>query len=105
MKAYVNLSHPKIQCLHQAVAIVCNVSEGTITVMADTEAKKIAVFILAHYYGYKPKDITIPYRISYLYVPTVVDQCIILYGMSENFRKKVHFILDYIERYYDEKAA
>lgn len=97
----VNVNHPKIMAMHQAIAVLHGCDVRSIYSIRDTPQKMDAVFILSHFFGYKPKDIAGSYLISWCYVPTVVARQTALYGVSENYRKKVMYILDYIEVNYE----
>ena len=100
--SFVNLSHPKIMAMHHAIANVFCCDIRSIHSISDTPQKMVAVFILSQFFAYKPKDIAGSYLISWCYVPTVVKKYTELYAVSENFQKKVMYILNFIELNYEE---
>lgn len=106
MTTEINIRHPFIQCVHNAVlAVYPEATQDKIYSMQDTHVKFFTVFLLSHFYGYSPADITQPYLINRLYVSTVVHRMTELYGVSENFRLKVKTALDFIEQNYEEVDA
>jgi len=97
MSTTVNLAHPEIVALNAAVALVFECRPAQVCSVQDCEPKFMAVFILVQLQGYRPCDIARPYSINCLFVNTVVGYCMKWYACDEDFRKKVHQILNEIE--------
>ncbi len=97
MSSIVNLTHPDIQALNNAVAAAFGCPVAKVYSVADTYPKKMAVFVLVQFQGYKACDVARPYSINCLFVPTVVKEITEAYAKSEMVRYSVHQILNAIE--------
>lgn len=79
----------------------CGVSE--ILGFSDTIFKKVVVFILHRLYDCDKRSIGASYQMTYLYVPTVVDEIEFKMLVVFGFRKKIIEVCDKINFQYDEK--
>jgi hypothetical protein len=59
----------------------------------NTMEKKVVVFLLTKLFGYNWRIIGRKYQITYLYVPTVVQQLQYQYKVDLNFKKMINNIL------------
>jgi hypothetical protein len=92
--------HPQIMALNAAVAAEYKCRPTQVpSCNYNGPAKDAAVFVLAHYLGFTPRDIGTRYSMNCLYVPTVVKKAMDMYAISESFRQRVHRILNAIEGY------
>ncbi|MBF04999.1 MAG: hypothetical protein CMP76_17115 [Flavobacterium sp.] len=55
----------------------------------DTDYKKIVVFVLSKLYGFDKRNIAQAYSMSYMYVPTVVDEIELRYLLDVKIREKL----------------
>jgi len=71
---------------------VCEVFEcirPDIIGFGDTVPKKVVVFILSKFYGFDKRLIGNEYKITYLFVPTVVEKIELQMLRNEVFRAKI----------------
>lgn len=57
--------------------------------LKDTVEKKVLVFFMYKLLGFNKRTIGHAYQMTYLYVPTVVDEVEIQYMLDEKFREKI----------------
>jgi len=69
----------------------CNIHE--IVNFPDTFSKKVVVFVLSKFYDFDKYNLARAYQITYLYVPTVVEQMEFQLLTDWHFREKVSLIL------------
>lgn len=65
----------------------CNTSE--IICNSDTIYKKVVVFVLNKLLGYDKRIVALNYEMTYLYVPTVVDEIEFLFLLDQTTRNKI----------------
>lgn len=94
-----NLHDPIITGLHEVVKQEYNCCLCDIIGPKDGDPKFIAVFIVSHFYGFRQRDIAIAYTMNFHFIPTVVKRLSELYGVSENFQKKLHRVMNKVEAY------
>lgn len=105
MSTAINIYHPTISALHGAIQREFSCSLAKIVSFPDTLEKKIAVFILKHFQGYDSKDIGLAYCITWLYVPTVVNQMMDRYSREPIFRERLMRILNELENAEETESA
>lgn len=59
----------------------------------DAIAKKVVVFILSKHFGCDKRVLAVWYRMSYLYVPTVVTEMEYLIKTVPSFERKINEVL------------
>jgi hypothetical protein len=79
----------KAKEVEAAVMQVFNCKLSEVIGVIDTRYKKIAVFVLHKLLGYDKRNIAQAYSMSYLYVPTVVDEVEILFLLDPAVRQKI----------------
>lgn len=55
----------------------------------DTPSKKVVVFILSKLFDFDKRNIAVAYSMTYLYVPTVVDEIEMQFIISPAAREKI----------------
>jgi hypothetical protein len=100
MRKTIDTKEPFFEALHGAIIKEFDCSLYDITGMVrDNPAKFTAILITRHFYQFWQSAVNEAYKVNYLYVPTIVEKTMVLYGYSENYREKVQRILNFIEDY------
>ena len=72
-------------------------SVSEIVGFGDTVFKKVVVFVLHKHLGYDKRMIGHKYQMTYLFVPTVVDEVGRMIKMVSGFESKINAVLKRIE--------
>jgi hypothetical protein len=70
----------------------CNLHE--IVNYPDTFSKKVVVFVLSKFYDFDKRNVGTAYQMTYLYVPTVVDELEFRMLTDWKFRETICLILN-----------
>jgi len=70
----------------------------------DTFTKKVVVFLLSKFYDFDKRNLGVAYQMTYLYVPTVVEQLEFQMFTDVNFRRSVCLILKELGYEYKEEV-
>lgn len=106
MRKTIDINEPFIAALHGAIIKEFDCRLCDITGMVpDNLPKFTAVLITRHFYQFWQRAVTDAYRVNHLYVPTIVEKAMMLYGYSDNYREKVQRILNFIEDYEEKEAC
>lgn len=97
------LNKEKASEIENAVCEVFGCSVSEILGVSDTIFKKVVVFILHRLYNYDKRTIGTSYQMTYLYVPTVVDEMEFQLLVVSGFREKIIEVCNRINFQYDEK--
>lgn len=89
--------------VENAVIAVFDCKRSDILQFADTDMKKVVVFVLFRYYGYDWHMIGKAYQMTYLYVPTVAELKAYEYKCDPVFRDKIDSVLSIVE--FDKRLA
>lgn len=64
---------------------------------ADSEVKKVVVFILYHHFKYDKFMIGKNYKMTYLFVPTVSIELVYWYERDEKIKEKIDLVLSKVQ--------
>lgn len=81
-------------------AIVCETFGcriADIVCYSDTVFKKVVVYVLSKFYAYDRRSIGHAYQMTYLYVPTVVEEMEVQMRLLTGFRDKIVEVLKRVE--------
>lgn len=82
----------KAEAVGTAVCSEFGFSISEIQAFKDTMAKKVVVFLLSRLYGYDKRVLAREYQMTYLYVPTVVQEMEYMCKVVAGFKDKVDCI-------------
>ena len=77
------------KAVENAVMLEFGAKYSELISITDTTSKKVVVFILNRLFGYDKRIIGRIYQMTYLYVPTVVEQVEYQYLVDISFREKI----------------
>lgn len=102
----INPEHPVISAMHVAIMTEYGCSLKDITgFVPDNVPKFMAVLITRHFYQYWGSAVSEAYKVNSLYIPKIIEKSMVMYAMCENFREKLHRILNFIEHYEDLESV
>lgn len=86
----------KAQTVEKAVCEVfgCNICD--IVCFGNTFFKKVVVFLLTKLYGFNKRNIGIKYQMTYLYVPTVVEELEYMLKVVPGFKVRIENVYQLI---------
>ena len=84
----------KCAAVEQAVMQVLDCNLHEIVNFPDTFSKKVVVFVLSKFYDFDKRNIGQAYQMTYLYVPTVVDEMEFRLLTDWKFREQISLILN-----------
>lgn len=96
MKTAILYDEAKAKEVENAIIEVYGCRLNDIVGFIDTSYKKIAVFVLFKLLEYDKRNIAHAYSITYLYIPTVVDEIEFQFLMDKNLREKLSKIVKII---------
>lgn len=99
MKTITKIPETTVAALHHALCDEYGCRQGEIVCIMDTEAKKMAVFILTVYHYACARSLSDKYLINALYVPTVVKTIVEAYVVDTQVQQRVVRILDKMDLY------
>jgi len=100
-----NLNSPLLTALHCAIRQEFGGTDYNIYGPHDTTQKKVAVFILGHWFDALQRPICVAYNMGFYYVPTVIKEYSEAYAANAVFAAQVNRILNYVETHGQEKAS
>lgn len=89
MNNTITFNEDKAKLVDAAVMFEFGAKYSDICGIADTMEKKVVVFILNKLLGFDKRNIGRAYQMTYLYVPTVVEQIEYQYIVDVSLREKV----------------
>ena len=81
------------QAVESAVCKEFDCTVGDLVNVADTFQKKVVVYLLSTVYGYDSRTIGYKYQMTYLYVPTVVEETKRMMQLIPSFAMKINRII------------
>jgi hypothetical protein len=95
----------KCAAVEQSVMKVLNCNLYEIVNYPDTFSKKVVVFVLSKFYDFDKRNVGRAYQMTYLYVPTVVDELEFKILTDFKFREQVSMILKEVGYAFEEVVA
>lgn len=95
----------KCAAVEQSVMKVLNCNLHEIVNYPDTFSKKVVVFVLSKFYDFDKRNVGRAYQMTYLYVPTVVDELEFRLLSDWDFRNKINCILKELNYEFREISA
>lgn len=96
MQTITTFDKQKCAAVEQAVMNVLDCNLHEIVNYPDTFSKKVVVFVLSKFYDFDKRNVGVAYQMTYLYVPTVVDQMEFRMFTDWKFREQVAMILKHL---------
>lgn len=87
----------KAKIISNQVCVEFDFAMNEVSAFKDTFAKKVVVFILIKYFGYDKRNVGNAYKMTYLYVPTVVNEMDVMLRLVPSFLGKINQILKNID--------
>jgi len=89
----ITFDNEKATAVEIAVSKVFECRRSEIVSLKDTLVKKVVVFILFKTENYNSHVLAANYQISYLYVPTIVNELEYMFNMDPFFNAKIMIVL------------
>ncbi|WP_139261584.1 hypothetical protein [Flavobacterium johnsoniae] len=88
----------KAEAVEKAVCEIFGCTIYDIVCFGNTLFKKVVVFLLTKLYSFNKRNIGLKYQITYLYVPTVVDEVEYMIKVVPGFNDKIENIYEKMDR-------